>query len=131
MLLSGAPMPRRCTRQRMRHRVLKLFVHELEVGDPLFDDRVFISTETPEETQRVMDEEGVQSAILALVAGMEDASDHLTLAGGELTWCLSSRSALDARAWASCQLEFAVLSHWLLTSDRPLGVGPTSGTLLP
>ena len=45
----------------------RLFTREVQVGDPLFDDAVWISTNDHEATARLLACEGVQSAVLDAV----------------------------------------------------------------
>jgi hypothetical protein len=46
----------------------RLFAREVRVGDPLFDDAVWVSTRNHEATARLLASEGVQSAVLEAVA---------------------------------------------------------------
>jgi hypothetical protein len=43
-------------------KIIKIFKKELQTGDPHFDDEIYISTDTPEETKAFLDEE-VRNAI--------------------------------------------------------------------
>ena len=55
------------SREGLKHSVLKLFKSEMQVGDPTFDKLVYISTETRDQTARLVAAESVQVAILAFV----------------------------------------------------------------
>lgn len=62
------PFALKCGRQGLHNAWLKLFVHEVEVGDPIFDDRVFVRTSDRERAAAVLANEGVQSAVLGLLS---------------------------------------------------------------
>jgi hypothetical protein len=46
----------------MGKKLIKLFKKELQTGDPIFDDEIYISTDTPDETRKFLDDE-VRNAI--------------------------------------------------------------------
>jgi len=48
-------------------KIAKLFRKEIQVGDPLFDDYVYVRTDTPEATERLLESEGAQMAIMEFV----------------------------------------------------------------
>lgn len=58
------------TREHLGAKLAKLFRFrdEIQVGDAIFDDVVLITTETEQATRQWLDDEGVQSAILDMVA---------------------------------------------------------------
>ena len=73
------------TAERFEHKVVKLFREELQVGDELFDGRVYIKTGTREPLAELLSVEPVQSAILFFVAsggavGMR--GERLVITGG-------------------------------------------------
>ena len=49
------------------HKLRKLFSSEIQVGDPMFDDAVFVSTNTNEATVAFLNKPGVQDAIYGFV----------------------------------------------------------------
>ncbi|MDX9720551.1 MAG: hypothetical protein RBU37_07380 [Myxococcota bacterium] len=52
--------------ERFWHKLGKLFRAEIQTGDPLFDQTVFISTNTETETRSLLRNDGVQSALMVL-----------------------------------------------------------------
>lgn len=56
----------------------KLLRREIQVGDPLFDDFVFIKTEDRRETEALLHQPGAQSTLMELVSRF----DRVRLAGG-------------------------------------------------
>jgi hypothetical protein len=69
------------SRETFGEKLLKLFTREIQVGDPLFDDHVFIRAKGDERAARTfLDDEGVQSAIMELV-GVEG---HVTIEDGSI-----------------------------------------------
>ncbi len=77
----------RCQPYLWYHRLLALFVGRFTVGDPTFDDRVFVKTSGPEEARAVLTE-GVQTALLALLGSVkvnDIGGNHVTLNGPTLT----------------------------------------------
>lgn len=64
----------RFTREHALHRLLKLFRHEVEVGDPLFDDFVYVKTRERPQAQALLRSSGVQSTLIDLV-GRYDSID--------------------------------------------------------
>jgi hypothetical protein len=71
----------------------RLFAREVQVGDPLFDDAVWVATSDHEATARLLASEGVQSAVLEAVA----MSAELRLRGKEV-FVRTSASSSRARA---------------------------------
>lgn len=72
----------------LHHKLLKLFVEELQVGDPSFDDHIYIRTNTKNRAADLLGNEGVQSALLALLTGVRPGQvfpNHVTLEEGQLT----------------------------------------------
>lgn len=56
----------------------KLFRREIQIGDPLFDDFVFIKTEDRSETEALLHHSGAQSTLMELVSRF----DRVSLANG-------------------------------------------------
>lgn len=56
------------TREGLSKKLVKLFKKEIEVGDPKFDDIVYVSTDTPEETAAFLKLPDIQTTILSAVA---------------------------------------------------------------
>ncbi len=59
------------TREHALHRLLKLFRREVEVGDALFDDFVYIRTPDPQQARALVGSTGVQSTLIDLVGRYE------------------------------------------------------------
>ena len=69
------------SRERLHHKVFKLFRPELQVKDSIFDDHVYISTSTPEPLQQLLQHERLQAAILYFIMrGARITLTHNTLA---------------------------------------------------
>jgi hypothetical protein len=54
------------SREGMLNKLRKLFQREIEVGDPLFDDFVYINTREREETEALLRRSGAQSTLMDL-----------------------------------------------------------------
>lgn len=77
-----------CSPELLQHKLIKLFVHELEVGDPIFDDQIYLRTNTKARAADLLANEGVQTALLALLSGVRPGQvfpNHVTLEQGQLT----------------------------------------------
>ncbi|WP_394829654.1 hypothetical protein [Pendulispora albinea] len=57
------------THEGLGKKLVKLFKKEIQVGDPAFDDVVYVSTDTPEETAAFLKSKDTQKTILTAVAG--------------------------------------------------------------
>lgn len=62
------------TREGMLTRLRKLFKHEVQVGDPLFDDFVFINTDDRRETEALLRRSGAQSTLMDLLGRFDRVS---------------------------------------------------------
>lgn len=51
----------------MGKKLVKIFKKELQTGDPHFDDEIYISTDTPDETKAFLEADNVRAAIGLLV----------------------------------------------------------------
>jgi hypothetical protein len=60
-----------CRREGWAHQASKLFVHELQLGDPVFDANIFIRTSDPSRAGLLLANEGLQSAVLGLLASVQ------------------------------------------------------------
>ena len=61
----------RFTREGMWEKLKKLFMREVQVGDPMFDDFVHVGTRDPESTLALLGHSGVQSVLMSLLADHE------------------------------------------------------------
>ena len=59
-------------RESFKHMIIKLFKSELQVGDLVFDEAVYISTETPEATKAFLKDDVVIGALLSLISAGGD-----------------------------------------------------------
>lgn len=67
-LPAGSPVVRaRFVRQGLAQEAKKIFVKEIEVGEKVFDDAVYIATDTPDTTRALVTNARVQEALVALV----------------------------------------------------------------
>lgn len=83
--------------QGMHHTLLKWVVDEVEVGDPTFDDAVYVKTNDPERTATLLGDERVQSVLLGLLVGLRSdqlAPSHVTVRDGSLTVRCTPRRGL-------------------------------------
>ncbi len=77
----------KCTPSLWYHKVLKVAFRRFEVGDPSFDDHISTRTSKPEVAEGLLANEGVRSALLALLRDVrvnELAGNHVTLNGPSL-----------------------------------------------
>jgi hypothetical protein len=103
--------------ERLHHALIKLFSTEVEVGDPIFDDRVFLRTNDPERASLILRNEGVQSAVLALLSDLRQDDmlfNHVTLEGTSLRVSVSPMRGLADDVLQSLTLEIAALAVHLL-----------------
>ena len=93
---------------------------EIQVGDPLFDDNVTIRAQKSgrEGVKRLLQSEGLQSAVLALVSGMDGGGDSLRIQSGTVSWGCSRRMPYAADEWQMMMLELVALAIHLRRSDQ-------------
>jgi hypothetical protein len=70
----------RFVREGLLERAKKLFVEEVEVGSALFDDLIYVVSDTPERTRALLAAPRVQQALLLLV----DETRYVEIEGNEL-----------------------------------------------
>lgn len=93
------------------HKVSKLAIREIEVGDPVFDRAVYLRTSSPPDALRLLSE-GVQSALLALLSGVRTNDLGMNLVkveGSRLQVRVSKLDPLDEAAHQALKLETAAL----------------------
>lgn len=115
----------RFTPQLARHAVVKLVVREVEVGDPIFDDRIYVRTSDPERAAALLADEGLQSAVLALLSDVklnELKCNYIALEGPRLEVVVRPLAALDPDHVARLQLEAAALALQLRSGLRGAGM---------
>ena len=100
-------------------KAIKLFKREIQVGDPEFDDAVYISTDTPELTAGLLESEGVKGAILELVA----SGGVLRLADDTLQYSAQGKAAIRA---SQVVLRCSVLLHLVEAFLDTLGGGDSA-----
>lgn len=64
---AGFPVSATFSREGMLTRLRKLFQREIQVGDPLFDDFVFVDTDERHETEALLRRSGAQSTLMDLL----------------------------------------------------------------
>ena len=69
----------RCVKERWYHHISRLFRDELQVGDPIFDDHVYVAKGNSAAVADLLANEGIQSAILLVGAGGSFVLDGPTL----------------------------------------------------
>lgn len=65
-----------CLREGLHHKVIKLFSAEFQVGDPIFDDAIYLRTDDPGKAGALLANQGVQSALLALLGRSPSNDDR-------------------------------------------------------
>jgi len=78
----------KCVPELWYHKLIRLVSNEVEVGEPVFDRKVYVRTSDPARASEVLANDGVQSALLALLTGVrvnEVVGNHVTLKGPTLT----------------------------------------------
>ena len=68
---AGFPVTADFSREGMLTRLRKLFQREIQVGDPLFDDFVFVNTDERHETEALLRRTGAQSTLMDLLGRFE------------------------------------------------------------
>ncbi len=107
-------------RETLEHKLIKLFAREIQVGDPLFDDHIYIRTKDREELSGLLASEGFQSVVMELVTGM----DRLKITGNEARATVSSPEEIVEAHPA--RRSMAVALHYLDAYLDSAAAGPTS-----
>lgn len=107
----------RCTPEMWARKIQKLVSRDFEVGDPLFDDAVWVQTNDVAHADRVLGQEGVQSAVLAFLAQVKTddmARNEVQLQGATLTIATRPLGPFDDERVGNLKLETAALALHLL-----------------
>jgi len=102
-----------CVPEQLHHKVLKWVVHEVEVGDPLFDRRVYIRTSDPTRAKQLLEAEGLQSALIVFLTDVkvnELLNNHVTLDGPTLTIATRPMESLTPARIQALKIEAAALA---------------------
>jgi hypothetical protein len=100
--------------------VAKLVVSEVQTGDPLFDRRIYVTTDDPDAALAFLGE-GAQSALLALLSGVrinETKMNRVAVTPGHIQVRLSKIERLHEAAHLELQLETAALAIHLMGLPR-------------
>lgn len=92
--------------EHLPQKAIKLFKREIQVGEPEFDDAIYISTDTPELTAKLLEQKGVKGAIMALVAN----GGQLRIADDNLQFSNRTKKKITAK---SVHLSCCVLLHFI------------------
>ena len=106
-----------CTPEHLGHKVVKLLSHEVQVGDPVFDDRIYVRTSDPVRAEAFLSREGVQSALLALLGDVRAndlGGNTVSLEGPTLTVGVRPNGGLPPVRVTDLQIETAALALHLL-----------------
>ena len=57
------------TREGLAKKLVKIFKKEIQTGDAPFDEAVYVSTDTPEETKALLDSNVVRTIVARIVSG--------------------------------------------------------------
>jgi hypothetical protein len=79
------------TRENFLDKLVKLFRREIQVGDPLFDDFVYIRTQDRVQTAALLQHSGAQSTLMALVSSF----DRVEFVDGTFTMTRRSDGYID------------------------------------
>jgi len=123
----GADFHLRCVQESGSHTILKWFVHEVQVGDPIFDDRIFVRTSDPARAADVLAHPGIQSALLGLLSHKvhknEIGGHHVTVKGPTLTVSIRPVPKRTPEQLLELKLETAALALHLRDVLRQHGAG--------
>ncbi len=113
----------RCHREGLHHKVIELFSSGFEVGDPVFDDAVHLRTSDPDRARALLDNQGAQSALLALLthAPANDARGNaVVLDRRRIVVDLNKVGDLDEDGLQRLRLETAALAMHAIAVARPV-----------
>lgn len=107
-------------REGLLSRVTNWLRSEIQVGDPLFDDNVTIRTRSDgrDLVRRLLESEGLQSAVLSVVSGMDGDGNALKLQDGEVSLVCTRRVPYSAEEWQQILLELVALAIHLRRSGQ-------------
>jgi len=111
----------KCVPETWKYKLLKVLTHEVEVGDPVFDSRIYVRTSDDAAARELLADEGVQSALLALLTDVrvnELASNHVTLDGPTLTVSSRPLGGLSPERIQELKLEVTALALHLCPGNR-------------
>ena len=111
-----------CVPEQLHHKVLKWVVQEVEVGDPVFDRRVYVRTSDPTRARQLLGTEGLQSALLAFLTDVkvnELMANHVTLDGPTLKLGSRPLESLTLDRIQELKIETAALAIHLSAPDSP------------
>lgn len=91
------------THERGGHRLVKLFRHEYQAGDPRFDDAIYIRDKHRKATEQLLSRPGAREAILRLVG----ERGELHVEPGVIDLKLSTRDKTDVDAYIVAALGLA------------------------
>jgi hypothetical protein len=105
------------TREKLGHKLVKIFKREIQVGDPLFDDMVYVS-ETADERNlaEYLANEGVQSAIMEFLAtGAMGGTTKcaVEIAGNSITARVEDWEGFDESPGSPYRRSIIALLHYL------------------
>ncbi len=93
-------------------KVIKIFQHEIQIGDKKFDDMVWIRTNTEKETQAFLSLTGVQSAIMELI----EMKAEIDIDGAKIYLKAENKGTIEVRQFL---LHAAALVHYLSEFAQP------------
>jgi len=101
------------------HKAGKWIRDEPEVGDLIFDKRVYVRTETPDELRKYLAEDGVQSSILSLFSNVvaNNKTNSVSLLGSVLEVCVHKAERQDIFNEQKLKLDVVGLILPLLNSE--------------
>ncbi len=110
----------KCVPELSFHKLVKVVSSEVEVGEPAFDRQIYVRTSDPVRAEQVLANEGVQSALLALLTGVrvnELVGNHVTLMGPTLTVSTRPLETMTPERIEDLKLETAALALCLCTRN--------------
>lgn len=113
-LREATPLRVTFAREGVREKIFKLFNDEVEVGDPAFDDAVFVSTDTPAPVQLLLTCEDFREAVRQFIA----LDGEVSVDGERVT--ILCTGATEEQAEPNHPAVFTIIAHLiaLATADE-------------
>jgi hypothetical protein len=103
----------KCVPELWYHKLIKMVTGDIDIGEPAFDNQIYVRSSDAEAARTLLKNEGVQAALLAMLTGVrvnELAGNHVTLAGPTLTISTRPLGGLPPERITELKVETAVLA---------------------
>jgi hypothetical protein len=118
------------SRETFGNKIVKLFKREIQVGDPLFDDMVYVSeTKNERAVAELLRPDGMQSAIMeflagdTITAGDSPTTGHVRIAGNKVEAYVESYEEVLDVPGNPYKRSLAAMLHFLDVFARGFAVG--------